>query len=105
MKRLAWIIAIGACIVSAAPARSPQTHVIQVENMEFHPPSLTVARGDRITWVNKDLFPHTATADSHEFDSQQIAPQASWTYVAEKLGDYPYVCTYHRTMKARVIVR
>src|SRR2546423_277336 len=30
--------------------------------MEFHPAVLTVAAGDTVVWVNRDIVPHTATA-------------------------------------------
>jgi plastocyanin len=72
--------------------------------MRFNPDTLTVERGDTIVWVNKDLVPHTVTA-AHTFDSHQIAPQASWTYVARRPGHYAYVCTLHPTMKATLIVK
>ena len=82
-----------------------RTHTVTVENMQFSPASLTVSPGDRIVWVNQDLFPHTATADSKAFDSRDIAAGASWTYVAVRSGEYAYSCTFHPTMKGRLVVR
>ena len=73
--------------------------------MQFTPATLTVSKGERVVWVNKDLFPHTATADDKSFDSKEIAAGASWTYVAAKAGEYPYGCTLHPTMKAKLIVK
>ena len=84
---------------------APKTYVVTIENMRFSPDALTVQRGDRVVWVNKDLFPHTATALTKAFDSRSIEPNASWTYVARKPGQYAYVCTLHPTMKARFTVR
>ena len=68
--------------------------------MRFGPQTLTVKVGDRITWINKDLVPHTATAASggKMFDSRSIASNASWTLVADKAGRYTYVCALHPTM-------
>jgi plastocyanin len=62
-----------------------------------------VKRGDRITWVNNDLFPHDVRADG-VFDSHEIAPSKSWSYVANRAGNYAYRCTLHPTMTARLIV-
>jgi plastocyanin len=73
--------------------------------MRFGEGTLTVHKGDRVTWVNKDLFPHTVTADDGTFDSGSIAAEASWTYTANKTGEYAYTCTFHPTMKARLIVK
>ena len=73
--------------------------------MQFSPPELTVHRGDRIVWVNKDLFPHTVTAARKSFDSGSIAAGASWSYVAATSGDYAYGCTFHPTMQGRLTVQ
>jgi plastocyanin len=89
--------------VPAAPAEG-QARVVAVENVQFNPPSLTVKSGERITWVNKDLFPHTVTADAKAFDSRAIAPNASWTWVAGRPGTYTYGCMFHPTMKATITV-
>ncbi|CAE6775481.1 Amicyanin [Paraburkholderia domus] len=81
------------------------TYQIVIEQMRFNPPVLTVHRGDRVVWVNKDMFPHTATGMSKAFDSREIAPNASWSYVARQTGSYPYMCTLHATMRGTLIVQ
>jgi plastocyanin len=89
--------------LTAADAPRPAegaAHTVVIENMQYNPPELRVHRGERIVWVNKDLFPHTVTAAAHAFDSGSIAAGASWTYVAGKAGEYAYGCTFHPTMKA-----
>ena len=80
-----------------------QPHTIVIEGFEFNPATLTVHRGDRIVWRNKDLVPHTATSHG-VFDSRGIAPASSWTYVARKVGTLPYICAFHPTMQASLIV-
>lgn len=90
----------------ALPAEAmAATYVVVIEQMRFEPPALTVTRGDRVVWVNKDLFPHTATADKKAFDSHDISPDASWSYVARDAGSYAYSCTLHPTMHAILNVR
>ena len=68
-------------LLAGAPARaadgSAAEHVVTIEGMRFVPATLAVRRGDRVTWVNKDLVPHTATAQSKAFDSGAIAAGAS----------------------------
>jgi len=73
--------------------------------MQFSPAMLSVHRGDRIVWVNKDLFPHTVTATNKAFDSGSIAAGGSWTYVANKVGSFSYGCTFHPTMKGSLRVQ
>ena len=100
------VVSLMVCAVAAgaAAAAAGASHTVTIENMQFNPAQLTVHRGDRIVWVNKDLFPHTATADK-VFDSGSIAADASWSYVANQSGEYAYHCTFHPTMKGRITVQ
>jgi plastocyanin len=78
---------------------------VTIEGMQFKPAALTVRRGDRITWVNRDLFPHTATGTRGVFDSTSIPAGSSWSYVATESGTVTYTCAFHPTMKATLTVR
>jgi plastocyanin len=80
-----------------------ETHVVRIEGMQFAPATLVVKQGDKVTWRNTDLVPHTATA-AKRFDSRTIAAGGSWTWVAGKPGRYDYVCTFHPGMKATLVV-
>jgi len=80
-------------------------HVVTIEALQFQPATLTVHRGDRITWMNKDLFPHTATGPKGTFDSTSIPAGGSWTFVTDKPGTFTYSCAFHTTMKATLTVR
>lgn len=97
-----WLLDIPA-VRAGPPATEART--VTIENLQFSPAKLTVHRGDRIVWINKDLFPHTVTAEGKVFDSQSIAPNASWTYVARKSGQFPYSCTFHPTMRGTLVVQ
>jgi plastocyanin len=96
---------LAALVLMASAAAGPgKDHTVTIEGMQFNPPELTVHQGDRIVWVNKDLFPHTATA-AKVFDSGSIAADGSWSYVAAKSGEYAYGCTFHPTMKGKITVQ
>jgi plastocyanin len=84
---------------------APKTYVVRMQIAGFDPPELTVKPGDRVTWVNKDLFPHTATADDKAFDSQRVAPSGKWTFVAGKPDTHAYICIFHPTMKGTIKVQ
>lgn len=104
---LTWMVT-GPLTGRAAQHPSPtagHAHTVIIEAMSFTPQVLVVHRGDRITWINKDPFPHTVTSTHGKFDSRPIAPDGSWSYVARKAGEYDYVCTLHVTMKGKVEVR
>ena len=103
MKAAAWSACAAALVFSCASASAQSTHTITIENLQFEPQTLTVKRGDRVVWTNKDLVPHTATAEKG-FDSRSIAANASWTYTAATPGRYLYMCTLHPMMKATLVV-
>jgi plastocyanin len=108
MRRLAGNTALVLCMAASAgfavPAVAAKTHTIAMDGTRFVPETLTVQRGDRVVWVNKDPFPHTATA-AGTFDSKSIAAGHSWSYVARTSGEFAYVCTLHPGMKGTLFVQ
>lgn len=89
-------------VCGALPAAA-KDHTVTIADMKFTPAAITVKKGDTVTWVNKDIFPHTATA-AGTFDSREVKPNAKWTYRATKAGDYSYICTLHPNMKGTLKV-
>jgi plastocyanin len=102
---VAGLVLAGAAASSAQVKAGGKTFVVTMQITGFEPQNLAVAAGDRVTWVNKDLFPHTATADDKTFDSHSVAPTGTWTFVAGKPGLYTYICTFHPTMKGSIKVQ
>jgi plastocyanin len=99
------LVSILICVVPMLVTPKPATHHVNIENMQFQPDVVSVARGDSIVWTNKDLFPHTVTSKSGEFDSHEIKPGETWTYRAAKAGEADYVCSLHPTMHAVLRVK
>ena len=102
---LAGLLPSVTALAEDAAATAQAAHTVVIENMQFNPATLTVRRGERIVWVNKDLFPHTVTSAVKAFDSGSIAPDGSWSFTPRKAGSYPYGCTFHPTMKATITVQ
>ena len=98
------VLVMMACAGFATPAVAAKGHEVTMDGTRFIPETLTVQRGDRVVWVNKDPFPHTATADG-AFDSGSIAAGRPWSYTAYKQGELPYVCTFHPGMKGMLVVQ
>jgi plastocyanin len=107
----AAVLAVAATVIvcviglTADERPKPKTHTVTMENMRFQPETLTVARGDTIVWINKDLVPHTATSKAGGFDSEVIQAEQSWRFTVQKKGDFAYVCTFHPTMTAMLRVK
>jgi plastocyanin len=106
MARLGTALGVILCMMGVAVGdeRTPTTHTVTIESMRFRPDVLTVALGDTIVWVNRDLVPHTATSKDGGFDSKEIQADGSWRYTIRTAGDFAYVCTFHPTMTATLRV-
>jgi plastocyanin len=86
----------------AVPAHAA-TIEITMENLVISPGEISAKVGDTITWINKDVFAHTATAKNGDFDVT-LPPKKSATSVLKKAGTVEYYCRYHPNMKATLKV-
>ncbi|MBW7960756.1 amicyanin [Bradyrhizobium sp. CCBAU 51745] len=84
--------------VMAVPAKAA-TIEITMGNLVISPAEVSAKVGDTITWINKDIFAHTATAQNGDFDVT-LPPNKSATSVLKKAGTVDYYCRYHPNMKA-----
>jgi plastocyanin len=99
---IALLSSAGAHAAQAAP--KPAAHTVVIDGTRFEPASLSVRRGDVVVWVNRDPFPHTATA-AGAFDSGSIAAGKSWRFAARASGTFEYLCTFHPNMKGTLVVQ
>lgn len=100
--RLVMCVLAAGTVVSVAAAAA--THTVVMEGVAFVPQTLTVKQGDTVVWVNKDPFPHTATAEDRSFDSGEMGADKTWKYTVSKKGKVPYLCALHPTMKGTLVV-
>ena len=101
MLRLGVILLAALLPLSRGPAR----HTVVVAQFEFAPSPLRVSVGDTVVWENRDLVPHTASADDNAWDSGDIPARQSRVVVMREKGEYTYDCLYHSNMKGTLIVR
>jgi plastocyanin len=78
---------------------------IVIENFVFSPAEVTVTPGTKVTWINKDEAPHTATSIDKKFNSGGLDTDDKFSFVFNDKGDYPYFCTLHPQMKATIKVQ
>lgn len=90
---------------SPSPAVSSGPRSIDIVNFAFSPQTITVSPGTRITWTNKDMISHTATARDRSFDSGILYNNQAYSKTFDKEGQYEYVCLFHPGMVGTVIVR
>ena len=90
---------------STAPAKSGAT-AVKISGYAFHPVSITVKPGTKITFTNSDQTAHTATSTkSGVFDTGTVNPGASKTILVSKPGTYTYYCQFHAFMHGTVTVQ
>ena len=90
---------------ASSPVSGPTTHVVTMKDMKFSPESFTIHKGDTVEWKNEDDVAHNAVANDKTFATQKLTPGDSEKWVASKKGSFPYVCTFHPNMKAKVEVQ
>ncbi len=89
---------------SGTPAKSA-THQVAIQNFAFSPASLTVKKGDKVVFTNKDSAAHTATGDFG--DSGTLRKDEVWTLNTATLnpGTYAYKCNFHPSMRGTLIIQ
>lgn len=90
---------------SFAATTSPNEVVI--DNFAFGPGTLTVPRGTKVTWTNKDDDVHTVVsdADSKLFKSPALDTDESFNFTFSKAGTFTYICSIHPRMHGTVVVQ
>jgi plastocyanin len=80
------------------------THDVAIESFAFIPAHLSVALGDKIRWTNRDLAPHTATADDDSWNSGEITEGQSAVVEVTKTMTLTYHCVFHPQMLAELML-
>ena len=102
----ALLVWLGTSALGAAAAqRAPVRHTVTIDATSYSPKTVTVAVGDTVVWVNKDLLVHTVTARDGRYDSRDIPAGGSWSYTPKATGLSAYACNYHTTMRGTLRVR
>lgn len=82
-----------------------ENNQVIIEKFAFGPAQLTVSAGTKVTWINKDAIQHSVTSDDKVFDSGLLKQNQKFSRTFDEPGNYPYHCTPHPNMKAKIIVK
>ena len=77
--------------------------IVTIENMKFNPATITLKKGEKVTFINKDIVAHNATETKNSWASPMLANGQSWTFAPKKTSNY--YCTVHVVMKGKIIVK
>ncbi|OED42459.1 hypothetical protein AB833_07450 [Chromatiales bacterium (ex Bugula neritina AB1)] len=86
-------------------AYAADEHIVEITGFKFVPATITVKAGDTITWLNKDIAPHTATADDSSFDTGLLKQNESGSITVTENQTIAYFCKFHPSMKASLTVK
>jgi amicyanin len=90
-----------------SPKAEKAAKQVVVDNFKFEPRELTIAAGTKVTWINRDDVPHTATSTARPkaFDSKTLDTDQQFSHVFTTPGTYEYFCAVHPHMKGKIVVK
>jgi plastocyanin len=93
--------------IAARAGASADEVTVTIDNFTFAPKALTVAKGTRVTWLNRDDIPHTIVSNSSpkRFKSPPLDTGDKFALTFDQSGTYEYFCSIHPMMTATVTVR
>ncbi|MEP2978210.1 MAG: cupredoxin domain-containing protein [Lentilitoribacter sp.] len=83
-------------------AEQPNTHDVTIKAFKFDPEHIQVKVGDTIMWTNKDLAPHTATADEFGWDTETLTKDQTKEITVTTGMEKSYFCAFHPHMKGSI---
>lgn len=104
--RKTFVAAALTLIAAASVAAFANDALVHQKGRAFSEPTVTVKKGQPLTFVNDDSVPHNAmslTAGA-EFNIGSQAPGASTPVTFDQVGDVLVVCAIHPRMKLTVKV-
>jgi len=87
------------------PEDSNGKYRVSIDNFSFMPATLTVPAGTKVTWINRDDVPHNAISVDKKFASPVLDTDEEFSYTFADPGTYPYYCSIHPKMTAKVMVQ
>jgi plastocyanin len=106
VSNLFVVSASGAHKDPTAKAQKKPTRTVLIQNFSFKPAHITIKRGTKVRWINKDSTAHTATANNgRSFDSGLLRKGQKYTHTFKRVGKKGYHCEPHPHMRGTVVVK
>jgi len=88
----------------APSGEAVRSEKVEIVDFAYDPDPTTIQAGGKVTWINRDSAPHTATADDGSFDTGTIEQGKLKSESFKQPGTYTYICTIHPDMHGTVEV-
>ena len=96
---------VGLALASVAGAKKRPTRTVLIQGFKFKPANITIKRGTRVIWINKDSTQHTATANNGKsFNSGLLRKGQRYSHTFKRAGKKGYHCKPHPFMRGSVTV-
>ena len=106
VSTLIVVSASGAHKHPTAKAQKHPTRTVLIQNFRFKPAHITIKRGTKVRWINKDSAAHTATANNgRSFDSGRLGKGQKYSHTFKRAGKKPYHCKIHPHMRGSIVVK
>jgi plastocyanin len=100
------VSASGANKQSTARAHKHPMRTVLIEGFSFKPAHITIKRGTKVRWINKDSAAHTATSiNPRRFDSGRLSKGQRYKHTFKSVGKKRYFCKIHPHMRGSVVVK
>ncbi len=95
----------GLALTSVAGAKKRPTSTVLIQGFKFKPANITIKRGTKVIWINKDSTQHTATANNGKsFNSGLLRKGQRYSHTFKRTGKKGYHCKPHPFMRGSVTV-
>jgi plastocyanin len=94
-------------LLAATASASASDPAVTIDNFTFSPATLTVARGSRVVWTNRDDIPHTVTSadEPRAMKSEPLDTGDTFSHVFATKGAFRYFCSLHPHMQGTIVVQ
>jgi plastocyanin len=104
---VAFVLALigirGELAAAGETAQASRSTTVEIDHFAFHPPTLRVAKGGKVTFSNTSPVTHTATR-AGSFDTGHIKPGTSISVRFNHKGTFAYHCSIHPFMHGKIVV-
>lgn len=103
--RVAVALVLAVLAAAGADVRAQSPASVDIQDFNYLPPSLTVAAGTTVRWINRDEETHTVTSTAGAFGSAGLDLKEEYAHTFTAPGVYPYACDLHPQMHGTIVVK
>ena len=103
MKIACLVILAVAAFIFFTGIATANTIQVNIKDFQFQPSTVTIAKGDTVTWTNLDMVLHDV--DFKGSGSPELKKCETYSKTFNEAGNFDYLCSIHPGMKGRVNVK